>query len=305
MFVLLLVTTIASGLQKKQILGKEFISFSDKSNFSLQQKCPVFSKEILDANQCLQVNSTNIVFSSCPDGKYCNWNVTNPQNTWCEDESKVSTLKCPKYVRQDEECSEKIHCKSGLYCVYENETSATGWCEERKLVKCTHLHECDLGSVCNQGNCIAQLSLPQGSTAETRLACESGLIRNGTCQASLESTGGVLPKACNSSDDCVGSDNATSTKCVCVPNKGSFCQLHPSDSLIKSFLQASFEDRQGEARWLFKRIFNYPIYEFENEYEDYIKKAVDYQNYIQIKEMKETCFGTILKSLGLLLLINI
>lgn len=284
----------------KTILNSEFRSTRLKISTSPALTCPVFTKANSTNENCIQVTS-NVVYSECPNNEFCDWNITNPQNSTCTLSTIQKTEQCPVYNVEDSSCDKQKsqNCVKSLYCdTQENYTNGT--CKERVIRECSQLDQCIESFVCNNNDCIKQFSLKAGQKAATLYACESAILLNGTCQ-NVSKTVGDLPKQCQTNSDCISSSK-TAGVCKCIGNHGSYCSLHQSDELSLKFLSAVLEDREGEAKWLNERINKYPLYEFETE--EYLKSSLEYRNYQELENIYKTCSGLMIAMTLWVLLVN-
>ena len=192
---------------------------------------------------------------------------------------------CTPYKIHNEDCDQDNLCDyKTLYC------GENGKCVS-KLAEgsfCNGIDECEPKKVCNLNTCIPWLSLKEGSLSDFSLACESGILLNGTCQP-LELTDGNMPKLCKTHDDCTASDNFTKGICVCVYDDlgSSYCKPHRSDPVsIQHLIATNFESR--EASELATFVYNnFPI--LEKASQCFKESAVEFKTLKRLEENAEVC----------------
>ena len=235
---------------------------------------PIITSDSI-SQECFKETPESFILSYCPANQLCIFSLKNPSSTNCTNEisSDSNATQKPHLVAETYPCNSSLDCFPGLFCavVKINQTFIENQCSERSMYECSHIDECIYGYVCNNSVCISDFYIEDGSPADTRIACKSGMIKDGVCLPSVTTNSDSLPKPCKTDEDCLASDNKTSGICSCLGPAGSFCELHDSDKLNLDFLQATFESRLVESEHLFNRIISYPVYEISYNWSDHYK----------------------------------
>lgn len=148
-------------------------------------------------------------------------------------------------------------------CVNNNCTCQQG---QEPEAPCNDTSLCIPGYVCANSTCVEMYSLVPGTPSKTALACQGGgpLISNffsSTCRATSMTVGGV-PRACNSSIDCAGTDGSY-TECVCGltdPGTG-YCKLHFNDDPMVKYRHALSNYLFTEMVYYSFMVNNYPYFQ--------------------------------------------
>ena len=243
----------------------------------------------LTIDTCVSVNST-FFYSCCSNTSSECLSLLDNKKTCTKRRQNLIDVNCPVYKNLNNKCSLTEPCKENLYC--NTLDSENNKCLERTENTCTKFNECVRGKICNNKKCINQYSIDVGMSADTRVACKSGIMQNGICQPFELTDSDILPKTCTSNSDCSSKSDiknhyiSVNGRCACLGDKGKYCMLHRSDKLIQEFLSASIEDRLLDFRILNERISLYPLYEFD--YDETITDSEAYGYYFQLKSLKNS-----------------
>ena len=263
--------------------------------------CPRYSCVPLYLDTCLNVSQSDITLAKCRPSFECPpvslSNLTTQHCVPSLNTTSPLSFPCLPRGQPGAPCSLYQPCSPGLYCNSSNACQT----EAALAAPCTHLHECGLSSVCNSGTCVPVYSLPTGALSDSRVACSSALVFNGTCLAPVYSRD-PLPVMCNSDEDCIGSDFTSKTRCECGVNRMGFayCNLHPSDRPVLKFLKAIHNGDLEEAAEMRYWVVNYPklvdsLDCFESTIEELRKKEV-------LDTWEDFCGGEALVAAGIAVL---
>ena len=268
---------------------------------ALSLKCPIFTCDDWVTDTCLYESFNVLVHSNCSDpsmtcpifNKYTNSSVKCVKTTSSTRPSFEP--QCVDYKSLNEQLTQGSFCKPGFM------PNSLNICVQapKEFEPCTT--HCDTGFVCNNSLCIKYFSIPSGHKADNPLACESGLLKNFTCQDEQKSK--IEFQTCRVNRDCQSTNSEQFSECKCVRNENprSYCTLHPSDSLVIEAKKASSDGDIHRSRLLWHRVLNYPYLDLStNCMASSSEEHLKLEKYL--KEI-ETCFASLSSSLGFLLVL--
>lgn len=236
-----------------------------------QIACPIFFCDDSVMAACLYHEDSIYIYNDCVyPNTYCpDFSYSARNNVYCLEgtEEPDAIPSCYKYSNPGQSCS-VFACAPGFYC--------DGVCVKSPDVGSSCKSSCGVGLVCDFGVCLKYFSLPSGSYAQTKLACSSGLLSNYICQPDDKSL--VLPQACTSDEDCVGTSGLKSV-CKCVLNKEpqAYCTLHSSDELVVQAIKASSDGDVHKYKLLWTQVLNYPNLQYSDPC--YEKNSIELKQY--------------------------
>ena len=260
--------------------------------------CPIYLCGEEEAMNCLQVNSTHIVLSPCPNDLLCPaFSMYHPEPLVCQSTDQNQTLKqktCKGAKEEGDLCTTHGECGEWLYCAVQRDL--TNRCAPVLKVgkQCQENHMCRGGAMCHNGMCQEYFTVPAGEAAASRIACQSAHISDGICLPIAESIT-PIPVQCSDKSDCQATDGSFS-ECICGRNahRQKFCALHPSDMPVKLYLEAVHNEFMDSTGLVMLEMVHYPILQ---EPEDCFLEVA--QEFLELKSMQELstrCFSVLLSA---------
>ena len=290
-------TSISSNTSTSDVSEAEDDSESNSSDPDLIT-CPSFTCSSVESLECLELDDDEeYTLHPCPSNQSCEFSQYNLSSSTCTSPPIQEPFQAREYGNSSDKCNLTADCKQGNACL-------NGFCKHKRTEDsyCTLIDQCEDGTICNDGRCIEYFTVKSAEKADYSIACESGILANGTCQ-NPELTNGDLPKPCKKHADCLASDGQTPGTCVCVMNEAgsSYCKLHRSDQLALEHLKHAHEGNRYNTEY-YTRVFNlYPLHLFaENCYWEQWKDLNLLENVEEYAE-KES-LGTILTWIGVILI---
>lgn len=259
-----------------------------------QLTCPKFTCSRNRSSTCLTQTTDGWQISQCNRGYECKFSMLNISGSFCELEVESpedeSELCYSGYILPGANCTANDYCQPGYFC-----DTVTSTCAARALLgaNCSQTYQCEYGSICNYGICINQLSLSQGNSSETSVACSSGIVLNSTCQAP-QLTNGTLPKTCTSDIDCLSSDGITPGTCQCGAdiNGTAYCAAHRSDMISLRQLKSSYNGIYEEIVYYTYKLNYFHIIKSEilkPSVEDCLDESIETEKFEDLEEFFEIC----------------
>ena len=271
-------------------------------------KCRKFKCFNKESSTCVQVDKKNVTHYECPTEQYCPGHKILPsENINCTKtpEDPVPELICPPYVKEGQTCNPKddqMHCDPEFYC--KASAPEIGVCTKRLKLgsKCSNLYSCEKGTICNKGQCVKHFSVKKGDPSDSKVACETGMLKDGVCSEGAYTVGSI-PKKCQKHSDCEAS-NSQLGECVCIPNKegDSYCKLHQSDSIWVEYLSAEYDGIIPLRDYRLNRAIHYPKFELV---EECFKDSLEYRELKMLEEYAEKCFSVLVGVSASLLTISL
>lgn len=250
------------------------------------EHCPVYLCAEEEAMDCLQVNSTHVVLSPCPNDLLCPaFSMYHPESLTCQSSAGYEAPKqkpCKGMKSEGDLCTTHGECGEWLYCAVQRDL--THRCAPVLKVgkQCQENHMCRAGAMCHNGLCQEYFTVPAGEAASSKLACQSARIADGICLPLAESIA-PIPVQCSDDSDCQATDGSFS-ECMCGRNaqRQKFCALHPSDAPVKLFLETVHNEFMDTTGLVMMEMVHYPILQ---QPEDCFFEAA--QEFIELKAMQE------------------
>jgi len=257
-------------------------------------QCPAFYCSSTPDDDCLDEENGAYTLHPCKSDQICSFSYSNLSSSECVPAPTMRKYEVKTRGNSTTNCSITQDCKSGWYC-------ANSTCKHVRTEDsfCSGLEACEKGTICNQGRCVEYFSVKSGRKADYSIACESGILLSGFCQAA-ELTVGELPKKCKKHEDCTAS-NGKDGICACVFDEKSskYCKLHRSDQISLKHLEYAHQDNEYQAEY-YTLLYNvYPVNLFVDEcFRNSSKELIDLENAYENAEL-ESAVG--LQVLGLVL----
>ena len=256
-----------------------------------QLTCPRHTCSNSTSDNCLTVLPTELQGAACRTGTICP-DFTFGTNT------TVACVSEDQYVQKNKPmctvkssggkpCGLSAPCGPNLYCRMPSHT-----CEiaHRLGQECSALNECGYKAVCNQGLCIRRFSVESGHPAQSRVACVSGRVFNGTCLAVSKSVG-ALPMKCSQDADCKGTDGTLATcECGASGSGQAYCSLHPSDDLVLEYLDAVHNREVELIPRLQFEVLHYPL--LQDAAPCFVEHVVELEKFEILKEREVRCMSS-------------
>lgn len=262
--------------------------------------CPSVTCSSTASQTCVQSTNSTLLLAPCPDHFTCpEFSPYALNSTTCVP-AKTHTpapLQCLRYYEEQQLCDLSRPCNSANYCHQPDNR-----CKKRQKLgyACTDLWECEAGAVCNKGLCVQHFSVQEGGLSDSRIACESAVVKRGRCVQEIRSKS-ALPVSCITDDDCQATDQSFGTcNCAFSNQTTGFCSLHPSDEPIKRLLVALHDGKTEQAAYLHKRVMTFPRAELA---EECVRRHDAGLKYMEVmKDWSERCWGLALQAAGFLVL---
>ena len=220
--------------------------------------------------------------------------ISNVASSWPNEpclysETCVEGLSCVNFkcagLKQRSPCTAHDECAPGLACIKQK-------CWQQipiGMQGCLTDYDCVNGAGCNQGQCVAYLSLEAGDPVyncdnSVSLLCQTRACTEQRCVGNVTSQY-ELPHECQTDSDCMSEDGAFMTSCTCGMNPAgkSYCGLFLGDPLnveltdiMKQWVTSKYINRCNTVRrfsllcmvqvWFFAQynLYNYYLNSVEN-----------------------------------------
>lgn len=254
--------------------------------------CPKYTCSMVRNSTCVTQTADGWDVAKCPIGQECTFSFSSMNTSTCVVEVDIENSETcyAGYVQPNLNCTAADYCAAGYFC-----DAVTSTCKARTLLgaNCSQNYECEVNAVCNLGICVSHFSVLDGSPSSSAVACASGIVFNGTCQAA-ELTNGAIPKVCTSDNDCLAADNKTQGTCVCGASKEgtAYCLAHRSDSLSLKQLASTYNGNYDEVAYYTYKLSYFYLLQSEiavTLYEDCLDEGIEVEYYEDLEEKFEYC----------------